>query len=102
MAEILRTHLARRDLDEIWYFIARDNVSAADNLLEEIERKCCLLAEFPELGQLRPEFRTGQYRSFTVRKYVIYYRPVADGILIARVLHGARDHGPLLEGGQEL
>jgi len=35
--------------------------------------------------------------SFSVRKYVIYYRPTADGIMVARALHRAREHGPLLE-----
>ena len=28
-------------------------------------------------------------------EYVIFYRPVKDGILIARVLHGYRDLPPL-------
>ena len=50
----------------------------------------------PEMGELRAEFATGCYRSFSVGNYVIYYAPAPDGILIARVLHGARDHNSLL------
>jgi len=48
------------------------------------------------MGERRPEFATGQYRSFSVGNYVIYFRPIEDGILVARVQHGARDHRGLL------
>jgi toxin ParE1/3/4 len=30
-------------------------------------------------------------RSFTVKNYVIFYQPTADGIEVLRVLYGARD-----------
>ncbi len=96
MPNIIRSPLASRDLEEIWYYIAKDNLAAADALLDRIEEKCRLLAAQPEMGELRPEFATGRYRSFGVGSYVIYYRPVSGGIWIARVLHGARNHGRLL------
>jgi toxin ParE1/3/4 len=97
MTPIIRSTLALRDLDDIWYYIARHNLAAADALMARIEDTCQLLARQPELGQLRPELPTGRYRSFTVGNYVSYYCRTADGIMVARVLHGARDHGPLLE-----
>jgi toxin ParE1/3/4 len=31
--------------------------------------------------------------------YAIYYRPLADAVVIVRVLHGARDVGALAERG---
>jgi plasmid stabilization system protein ParE len=42
------------------------------------------------MGRLRPEFDEG-VRSFAVESYVIYYRDERV-VLIARVLHGRRDH----------
>ena len=36
------------------------------------------------------------------KKYLVFYRPVADGIEILRVLHGARDIDDLLAEGFEL
>jgi toxin ParE1/3/4 len=36
-------------------------------------------------------------RSFPVKNYVIFYRPLEDGIEIVRVLHGAQDLPPLFE-----
>ena len=89
---------ANRDLVEIGLYIARQSGSGqcADSFLDLIHQTCQVLATQPEMGELRTEFATGRYRSFSVGNYVIYYRPVPDGILIARVLHGARDHNALL------
>ena len=78
--------------------IARQSGSRqrAESFLDLIQRTCEILATQPEMGELRTEFATGRYRSFSVGNYVIYFRPVSDGIFIARVLHGARDHNALL------
>lgn len=88
--EVLRTSEARLDLCDIWEYIAEDNVSAADQLLEEIEAKCRFLAGMPELGRLREEL-SPRLRSWVVGNYVIFYRPHSNGIEVIRVLHGRRD-----------
>ncbi len=89
---------ARRDLVEIGQYIARQSGSwqRADSFLDLVYQTCEVLATQPEMGELRLEFATGKYRSFSVGNYVVYFCPVPDGILIARVLHGGRDHGALL------
>src|SRR5713226_6582831 len=43
--------LAHRDLNEIWEYIAQDNLDAAERLVERIEELCALLAERPQLGR---------------------------------------------------
>lgn len=83
--------LAEEDLDSILEYIARDKPEAAIRWVQTIREKCQLLAEHPELGERRPEFRTGQFRSSLVGKYVIYYRPIPGGVQIARVVRGDRD-----------
>ena len=95
-AQVLFSSLAWSDLREIGRHIAKDNPAAADRLLARIEDVCQLLARNPEMGQGEPGLARGQYRSFSVRNYVIYYIPTPDGITVARILHGARDHGRLL------
>ncbi len=55
MAALRRTARAEDDLVEIWLYIAADNPDAADRLLEEIDRKCLLLAANPLLGRARPD-----------------------------------------------
>jgi toxin ParE1/3/4 len=47
------------------------------------------------MGRERPDLRAG-LRSFTVGSYLIIYRPLADGIEVVRVLHGARDLAKLV------
>lgn len=90
MAEVFRSNLAELDLLEIWHFIAEDSENAADRFLNLIGEKCELLAEFPKMGRLREELAPG-LRSFPVKRYVIFYRPVDQGIEVVRVLSGYRD-----------
>jgi toxin ParE1/3/4 len=96
MPQVTQSPLALSDLNEIWRYIAPNSVIAAHRFLQQFAEKCELLASHPEIGQSRPEFATGRYRSFTLGAYVIYYQPVADGIFVARVLHGSRDHKAFL------
>ena len=82
--------LARRDLNEIWEYIAQENLDAAERLVERIEELCELLATRPQLGRRREELAPG-LRSFPAGSYVIFYQPLADGIEVVRVLHASRD-----------
>jgi toxin ParE1/3/4 len=89
---------ANGDLIEIGVHIARESgiPERADSFLDFLLQTCETLSTHPEMGELREEFATGRYRSFSVGSYVIYFCPMPDGIRIARVLHGARDHRKLL------
>jgi len=90
MAHINRSDLAESDLLEIGRYIARDNIDAALRMLDRIDEKCEMLARNPLLGGVWAELGEN-IRHFTVRPYVIIYRPMDDGIELVRVLHGARD-----------
>ena len=94
--QVLFSSLAWTDLRDIGRHIADDNPAAADRLLTRIDEVCQSLARNPEMGQEQPGLARGQYRSFSVRNYVVYYVPTPNGITVARILHGARDHGRLL------
>jgi toxin ParE1/3/4 len=83
--------LAEKDLTGIALHIAKQNVTAALNLIEKIRDTCDVLAKNPLMGERCPEFRSGQFRSFSVGNYVIYFRPVEDGVEIARIVSGFRD-----------
>jgi toxin ParE1/3/4 len=78
------------DVDGIADFISRDKPRAAARFVAEIERKCRLLARFPEQGQRCDDLLPG-LRFITVGSYVIYYMQVEDGIAIVRVVSGFRD-----------
>jgi toxin ParE1/3/4 len=84
------TPQASQDLDDISDYVAQTNPAAARRLIDAIERQCERLAKFPGMGRQRDDLGSGLY-SFPVRKYIIVYRQVDDGIEVIRVVHGARD-----------
>ncbi|HEX4129245.1 MAG TPA: type II toxin-antitoxin system RelE/ParE family toxin [Pirellulales bacterium] len=87
---------AANDLDEIFIYVAADNLSAASRLIQMLEEACMLFGEHPAIGQRRTEF-SGEIRSFSRGSYVIFYRVTADRVEIVRILHGARDQTGLIE-----
>jgi toxin ParE1/3/4 len=84
--------LAQNDLDGIWSYIARDSLAAADRLLAVFHQKFVLLSSQPLIGEERPEL-AANLRSFSAGNYVVFYRPVRNGIAVVRVIHAARDIG---------
>jgi len=89
------SHLAERDLDEMADYIADRNPSAAIREIEQLFGRLALLATQPLMGQLRDDL-PGRPRAFCSGNYLILYRPTADGIEVARVVHAARDLAALL------
>ena len=93
MPAVRRRDEAREQLEDIWLYIARDNDAAADRLLDRIEAALFDLAQRPMMGRARPEIAP-DLRSFVVGNYVLFYRPLPDGILLVAVFHGSRDIVP--------
>jgi toxin ParE1/3/4 len=90
MPRVVRTDPAELDLEEIWEFIARDDIAAADRCLRTLATKFEMLAARPGIGRNRDTLKPG-LRSHAVGRYVVFYRTIPDGIEVVRVLHGARD-----------
>lgn len=93
MARILRTRESRLDFDEIWDYIAPRDLAAADRLIDQLEARLNLIATAPDMGRQVEELAPN-LRSFPVGSYLIFYRPIDDGIQLIRVIHGARDITP--------
>jgi plasmid stabilization system protein ParE len=79
------------DLDEIWEYIAQDNVDAADRVLADIRSTLTTLAGSPHIGHRRPDLTTRPLRFHVVREYLITYAPDETPIWIVAVLHGRRN-----------
>ena len=90
MPVVIKRPRAKSDLVEIWDYIAEDSEARADAFIERIDKKFCTLAQRPGMGRLRDELAV-DLRSFPVGRYVIFYRPLFNGVNIVRVLHSARD-----------
>jgi toxin ParE1/3/4 len=71
-------------------YIARDNVAAADKLLESIEAKCRLLVDHPAIGPARDDIGRGIH-TLTVGRYLVLYRIGQERVEIVRVVHGAKE-----------
>jgi toxin ParE1/3/4 len=74
---------------------ARDNPAAASRWLDQIEEMLATLAGQPYMGETVDYIRPG-LRRFTHGKYLIFYEPQDNGIVLVRVLHGARKIEDLL------
>jgi toxin ParE1/3/4 len=90
MKRVRVTQDAERDLDEIWVYIARDNIDAANRFIDELTSSFLLLGSSPRMGRSREELKPN-LRSHPVGNYVIYYRETEGGVSIVHVVHGARD-----------
>jgi toxin ParE1/3/4 len=82
---------AYTDLDEIWEYIASDNIDAADRTREEIYDAIGKLVQFPHQAHERPDLTTRAVRFQTVRDYLIAYAPDENPLLVIAVLHGRRN-----------
>ncbi len=82
---------ALQDLQDIWDFIAADNVTAADKLEDEFFEAFDLLAVRPRMGHTRSDLTERDVRFWPVGQYLIVYRSLAAPLQIVAVLHGARD-----------
>ena len=69
------------------------DLAAADRLVIHLDATLNIIATSPHMGR-KVEELAPNLRSFPVGNYLIFYRPMADGIELIRILHGARDITP--------
>jgi toxin ParE1/3/4 len=78
---------AEADIDSIVeYSKDKWGLRQTDRYLSRLEDGFALLARNPPIGRSCDSIRPG-LRRFEVGKHVVFYVPVPDGVLIARVLH---------------
>ncbi|HET7107851.1 MAG TPA: type II toxin-antitoxin system RelE/ParE family toxin [Candidatus Acidoferrum sp.] len=82
---------AFRDLNEIWEFIAADNLDEAARILDELHEAMKKLVDFPEMGFCRDELTSKPLRFFPVRDFLIAYAPDEIPLLVLAVLHTSRN-----------
>jgi plasmid stabilization system protein ParE len=79
------------EINEIWGFIAAENLDAADHILDELRESFEKLVDFPEMGFRRKELTSKPLRFFPVRDFLIAYAPEEKPLLIVAVLHTLRN-----------
>ena len=78
---------ALTDLDEIFSYIAKDNPTAAAELVDRLEEVTALLGHSPSIGQKTK--RPGLFKH-PVGKHLIVYEVRADEVIIHYVRYGGR------------
>jgi|SRR5579883_1597005 len=99
MTSVVFSPRARRDLLVATRWIARDNPAAARALRDAVAKAAERIGTYPHLGTLRPDLAGPAYRFLTLAgfPYILVYNAERHPLLIARVLHGARDLPTVLQ-----
>jgi toxin ParE1/3/4 len=96
MPKVTRKPEVRHDLLAIADHIAQDSLNAALRFLDAAEESFKFLSRNPEIGHLcqfeNPEtvgMRIWRVQGF--ENYLVFYRPINNGVDIVRVIYGGRD-----------
>jgi toxin ParE1/3/4 len=80
---------AADDLEQIAAFIARDNTARALSFIEELIAVCARIGESPKAFPRRDDLAKG-LRQAVHGRYLILFTLDSEGVVIERVVHGAR------------
>ncbi len=80
-----------QDLDDIWEFVAADNIDAADRLIAKFFDAFEALARMPGMGHQRKDLTQLAVLFWPVGNYLVIYHAERTPIEIVAVVHGKRD-----------
>ena len=81
-------HLAEKDLDDLFVFVAQDSLAMAEKEVDRVIGEVARLQSHPAMG--RPG-RVPETRELVIVPYIVAYRVKGSTIQILRVLHSARE-----------
>lgn len=82
---------AELDVDEIWEYIAADNLDAADRWIEKLFDAFEALGRTPAVGHKREDLTPYPVLFWPVGRYLIIYRVERKPVEIVAVTQGSRD-----------
>lgn len=93
--EARRAYQAELDALEIWTRIARDDLAAADRMIDRFSAGIDRLQHQQGIGKAADQLLPG-LRSFPIGDYLIFYQVSSAGVVVLRIIHGARQLVPSL------
>jgi toxin ParE1/3/4 len=81
---------ATQDLSEISEYLAGISLERSDRFLQDFDRKCLQIVNFPLSGKSYGELRS-DLRGMIFQGYLIFYRVLENEVEIMRVVAGRRD-----------
>lgn len=102
MSRIVKRLAAKRDLTQHFVWLAEEaSTDLARRFLRAAEKSFQDLAEMPRMGPLKMhEGKSAGVRMWRVsgfENFLIFYRPLRDGVAIERVLHAKQDYHRVLK-----
>jgi len=88
---VVITGPAEVDLEDIFDFIALDNVQAAVDYVRELRRRALGVGEFPRMYRLRRELPARDLRTIPVGSHLVVYRIRRNRVEVLRFPHSAMD-----------
>jgi toxin ParE1/3/4 len=85
------TFQARTDLVEIFEYVADDDSTRAQALLERILESEAVISALPRLGRMVPEFGVAYLRERIVAPYRVIYQVLPAEVIFLAVVHSKRD-----------
>jgi plasmid stabilization system protein ParE len=79
------------DLDDIWEYIAKDNIDAADRWIEKLFDAFEALGQTPRMGHRREDLTSYPVLFWPVGSYLVIYRAERRPIEIVAITQGSRD-----------
>jgi antitoxin ParD1/3/4 len=79
------------DLDDIWEYIAQDNLDAADRWIEKLFDAFEAIGQTPGIGHKREDLTGHPVLFFPVGGYLIIYRTTRKPVEIVAITQGSRD-----------
>ena len=89
MRYIINTR-ATQDLSEICEYLVSISLTRSDCFLQDFDRKCLQIVNFPLSGKSYAEIRL-DLRGMVFQGYLIFYRVLENEVEIMRVIAGRRD-----------
>jgi toxin ParE1/3/4 len=86
---------AEADIRSIAQWIARGSVPAATKWIDDLTSEFSKIAQTPGVGTNREDLRP-ELRSVRFGNYVVFFKSMRRGVIIVRVIHGARDYARIL------
>ena len=91
MAEIILSHQAKADLDNIYDYIFQDSPLYAQRQVEKILKRINRITNSIQSGRIMPELYVEAIREVFEGNYRIIYRIIsADKVEVVAILHTAR------------
>ena len=82
---------AKRDLRQIYDYIAKDSKYYAKSVVRNIVDKSETLEPFPKVGRVVPEINDSNIREIFIYSYRLIYEIRSNSVGILAIVHGRRD-----------